>query len=96
MLDSVDQNTIVIGGETDRDDLYIAPTIVSPVDPNTNILMQSEIFGPILPVIPVENIDEAISIVNSRDHPLALYVFSSAKYNYTNSTYTFAFLIIFS
>lgn len=66
MLDAVDPNTIITGGQTDRDDLFIAPTVVSPVDPNTNPLMQQEIFGPILPVIPVESTDEAIDIVNSR------------------------------
>lgn len=66
MIDAVDPSTVVIGGQTDRDDLFIAPTIVSPVDPNTNPLMQQEIFGPILPVVPVENVDEAINIINSR------------------------------
>jgi len=38
--------------------------------------MSEEIFGPLLPVIPVEDVDEAIAFVNARDHPLALYVFS--------------------
>ncbi|KAL7309968.1 hypothetical protein PS15m_010783 [Mucor circinelloides] len=84
LLDGCDPSQIVIGGETDREDLYIAPTIVSPVDPNTHILMEQEIFGPILPIIPVENMNEAISIVNARDQPLALYVFAGAKYNYNN------------
>lgn len=81
LLDNCDPSTIVIGGETDRSDLYIAPTVVSPITP-THILMQEEIFGPILPIIPVDNMDEAINIVNNRDQPLALYVFASAKYNY--------------
>ncbi|CEP15020.1 hypothetical protein [Parasitella parasitica] len=84
LLDGCDPAQIVIGGETDREHLYIAPTIVSPVDPNTHILMQQEIFGPILPIIPVENMNEAMDIVNARDQPLALYVFASAKYNYNN------------
>lgn len=66
LLDGCDPSQIVIGGETDREDLYIAPTIVSPVDPNTHVLMEQEIFGPILPIIPVENMDEAIAIVNAR------------------------------
>ncbi|CAO3636541.1 unnamed protein product [Mucor hiemalis] len=82
LLDNVDPSTIVIGGETDRVNLYIAPTIVSPVDPETNILMQDEIFGPILPLVPVEDMAEAINIVNSREQPLALYVFAGKKYNY--------------
>lgn len=66
MLDATDPNTIIVGGQTDRDDLFISPTIVYPADANTSPLMQQEIFGPILPVIPVENTDEAINIVNSR------------------------------
>lgn len=66
LIDGCDPTQIIIGGETDRDDLYIAPTIVSPVDPNTHILMQQEIFGPILPIIPVEDMNEAIDIVNAR------------------------------
>jgi acyl-CoA reductase-like NAD-dependent aldehyde dehydrogenase len=66
LIDGCDPAQIIIGGETDRDDLYIAPTIVSPVDPDTHILMQQEIFGPILPIIPVENMNEAIEIVNAR------------------------------
>jgi aldehyde dehydrogenase (NAD+) len=41
--------------------------------------MQDEIFGPILPVLTVDSIDEAISFVNERDKPLALYVFSRSK-----------------
>ncbi|KAI9467982.1 MAG: Aldehyde/histidinol dehydrogenase [Benjaminiella poitrasii] len=82
LLDRCDPDTIVIGGETDRNDLYIAPTIVTPIDPNNHPLMQQEIFGPILPIIPVENMDEAVELVNSRDHPLALYIFAGAKYDY--------------
>lgn len=81
LLDDCDPSTIVIGGESDRNDLYIAPTIVSPVAPDS-LLMQQEIFGPILPIICVEDMNEAIDIVNSKDQPLALYVFASAKYNY--------------
>ncbi|KAI9249815.1 Aldehyde/histidinol dehydrogenase [Helicostylum pulchrum] len=81
LLDKCDPSTIVTGGQTDREDLYIAPTIVSPITPD-HILMQEEIFGPILPIISVDNMDEAINIVNNRDHPLALYVFASSKYKY--------------
>ncbi|KAI8988691.1 Aldehyde/histidinol dehydrogenase [Pilobolus umbonatus] len=83
LLDSCDKS-IVIGGKTDRDDLYIAPTVMCPVDPNTSQLMQHEIFGPILPIIPVDDMDQAIAIVNARDHPLALYVFSGKKYDYNH------------
>ncbi|KAI8138401.1 Aldehyde/histidinol dehydrogenase [Fennellomyces sp. T-0311] len=82
ILDKLDPKSIVIGGETDRDDLYIAPTIVSPVQVNDAHIMQDEIFGPILPIVPVKDMDEAIEVVNSRDQPLALYVFASSAQSY--------------
>ncbi|MGL5940132.1 MAG: aldehyde dehydrogenase [Waterburya sp.] len=66
---------IVLGGETNSSDRYIAPTIIDGVSLDAPI-MQSEIFGPILPVIAYENLEEAISIINSRPKPLALYIFS--------------------
>ncbi|PPQ70793.1 hypothetical protein CVT24_001074 [Panaeolus cyanescens] len=69
------QGTVVIGGEVDKANKYIAPTIVKDVKPGDS-LMSEEIFGPILPIVPVDNIEEAIKFVNERDHPLALYVFS--------------------
>lgn len=48
LLDACDPSTIVVGGDTDRDDLYIAPTIVSNVQPNDGNLMADEIFGKLL------------------------------------------------
>lgn len=45
MLDGCDKNLIVIGGEADREDLFIAPTVISPVSPDDPNLMQDEIFG---------------------------------------------------
>ncbi len=65
----------VIGGAGDRDSRYLAPTVVTGVKPDA-ALMDDEIFGPILPVIAVADIDEAIGFVNERDKPLALYAFS--------------------
>jgi len=69
------KGTIVFGGETDEATKYIAPTVVKDVKGDDS-LMKEEIFGPILPIVPVENLDEAIDFVNARNHPLALYVFS--------------------
>ncbi|CAI2185489.1 12654_t:CDS:2, partial [Funneliformis geosporum] len=66
---------VVIGGNSDRDDLYFEPTIVIDV-PKVDSLMQEEIFGPVLPIVVVENIDESIKYINERDTPLALYPFS--------------------
>lgn len=67
---------VVTGGDHDKEELYIAPTILTGVAPEAPI-MREEIFGPILPVIPIDGIDEAIRFVNERDKPLALYLFSS-------------------
>jgi acyl-CoA reductase-like NAD-dependent aldehyde dehydrogenase len=66
---------IVIGGKTDEKDLYIAPTVLVDVKPG-DAVMQEEIFGPILPIMTVSSPDEAIAFINSREKPLALYIFS--------------------
>jgi aldehyde dehydrogenase (NAD+) len=57
---------VVIGGQNDKSDLYFAPTVVTDVDNLDASLMKDEIFGPILPVVAVDSLDEAIDIVNSR------------------------------
>ncbi|NXK16052.1 AL3B1 dehydrogenase, partial [Arenaria interpres] len=67
---------VVIGGETDKAQRYIAPTVLVDVQPSDPI-MQEEIFGPILPIITVANVDEAIDFINSRERPLVVYAFSS-------------------
>uniref|UniRef100_A0A8C9PB21 Aldehyde dehydrogenase n=1 Tax=Spermophilus dauricus TaxID=99837 RepID=A0A8C9PB21_SPEDA len=66
---------IAFGGETDEATRYIAPTVLTDVDPETRV-MQEEIFGPVLPIVPVKNADEAINFINKREKPLALYIFS--------------------
>ena len=66
---------VAIGGETDEQQRYIAPTVLVDVTASDSV-MQEEIFGPILPMLTVGSIDEAISFVNARPHPLALYVFA--------------------
>ncbi len=66
---------IAIGGQTDEQQRYIAPTVLVDVTASDPV-MQEEIFGPILPMLTVGSIDEAINFVNARPHPLALYVFS--------------------
>jgi aldehyde dehydrogenase (NAD+) len=67
---------IVTGGTGIPEEKYIAPTILTNV-PSDAPVMESEIFGPILPVLKVQDIDHAIAIVNSRPKPLALYVFTA-------------------
>ena len=72
------EGTIYHGGRHDRADLFIAPTILTDVPPDAPVL-QEEIFGPILPVLTVDGIEQAIAHVNARPHPLGLYVFAEEK-----------------
>jgi acyl-CoA reductase-like NAD-dependent aldehyde dehydrogenase len=65
----------VIGGQTDAEDLYIAPTVLVNVAWDSPI-MQEEIFGPILPILEVESVEAVIAWVNSIPSPLGLYVFT--------------------
>lgn len=65
LIESCSSGSVVIGGQMDKDDLYIAPTVI--IGPKEDEkLMQEEIFGPILPVIGVKDVDEAIEFINSR------------------------------
>ena len=66
---------VVVGGKLDESDRYIAPTVLRDV-PADSPVMADEIFGPILPVLSVGTIDEAVSFINQRPKPLALYVFA--------------------
>jgi len=67
--------TVAIGGQSDEQDKYIAPTVLTNVKP-TEPAMRDEIFGPILAMMPVADLEEAIQFINSREKPLALYVFT--------------------
>lgn len=69
---------VAVGGQHDESDRYIAPTILTDVAPDAPV-MADEIFGPILPVLKVSGAEEAISFINARAKPLALYVFSSDR-----------------
>ncbi|KAG8679851.1 hypothetical protein FRC08_016697, partial [Ceratobasidium sp. 394] len=72
------KGSVVLGGagDADREQKFIAPTVVKDVQ-RDDILMQSEIFGPVLPIVPVKDVDAAIQYINEHDHPLALYVFTT-------------------
>lgn len=69
---------IITGGETDAATRYIAPTIIDNVKPSDPV-MQEEIFGPVLPVITVKSMDEAVKFINERPKPLALYLFTKSN-----------------
>ena len=67
---------VVTGGGADH--ISLEPTIVVDANPDSE-LMQGEIFGPILPVLGVRSLSDAISFVNAREKPLAAYIFSRNK-----------------
>ncbi|KAH7477249.1 hypothetical protein KRP22_001166 [Phytophthora ramorum] len=76
-----DAEYVVSGGEKDREDLFVAPTLLNfktDVDAFTrSAVMQEEVFSPLLPVVYYDTLDEAIDFVNDREKPLALYLYSS-------------------
>jgi len=72
--------TVVVGGETDRDQKFIAPTVLCDV-PTDSAVMKEEIFGPLMPIVTYKHLDEAIVFINKREKPLALYLFSYNKKN---------------
>ncbi len=74
----IKSGTAVIGGGVDEARRFIEPTVLVDVSPDSPV-MQEEIFGPILPVLTYEKIDEAIDFINARKKPLALYVFTDDK-----------------
>ena len=69
---------VALGGESDPAERYIAPTVLTGVADDDPV-MEEEIFGPILPVLAVDDVEDAVAAVNARPRPLALYVFSSSK-----------------
>ncbi|MEG0499843.1 MAG: aldehyde dehydrogenase [Rikenellaceae bacterium] len=78
LLELMEGETILAGGESDEKDLYIAPTLLDDITPDS-LIMQEEIFGPLLPIIEYDDIEEVISYVKSGDKPLALYYFTEDR-----------------
>ncbi|NWW92990.1 AL3A2 dehydrogenase, partial [Rhynochetos jubatus] len=78
ILGLLEGQKIAHGGEADEASCYIAPTILTDVSPESKV-MEEEIFGPILPIVTVKSVEEAIEFINRREKPLALYVFSNNK-----------------
>jgi aldehyde dehydrogenase (NAD+) len=72
------EGEVAYGGKTKPEQLYIAPTLLRQVALDAPI-MEEEIFGPILPILPVSNLDAALAFVSDRPKPLALYLFSQDK-----------------
>lgn len=71
---------IRVGGQTDAEELYIAPTVVTGITLDCD-LMKEEIFGPILPVLTYNTMEEAVQLIHRFPTPLALYIFSRKKAN---------------
>ena len=71
---------VVIGGARDAETRFIEPAVLTDV-PIDSPAMQQEIFGPVLPVLPYEKLDDCIDFIRSRPKPLALYIFSENKMN---------------
>lgn len=72
------EGRIVSGGQSDAADRYIAPTVLTDLPPDAAVL-QEEIFGPILPVVGYQDIEEALTFVRRRPKPLALYLFTKNR-----------------
>lgn len=67
---------IIIGGQVIPEENYIAPTVIDKIEPDFPI-MEDEIFGPILPILEYDQLEEAIAFINKRPKPLAIYLFSN-------------------
>jgi acyl-CoA reductase-like NAD-dependent aldehyde dehydrogenase len=70
--------TIALGGQYDLADKFIEPTILTHLNEDA-LIMKEEIFGPILPLVSIRSIEDAITKINSYDNPLAMYIFSTNK-----------------
>ena len=74
----MNQGKIHSGGEIDEKERFVAPTIIDNINPDF-LIMQEEIFGPILPVMTFEHIDETVEYINKNEKPLAFYYFGKNK-----------------
>ncbi len=73
----IDPDKVVLGGDADPRDRYIAPTVMRDVELDDKV-MAEEIFGPVLPTLKIRRIEDAIEIIRRRPNPLALYLFTSS------------------
>jgi aldehyde dehydrogenase (NAD+) len=78
LLKLLDKDKIIVGGETDKDDLYIAPTLMKNISWE-DAVMKEEIFGPVLPILEYEDLNHAISQIKAQPKPLALYLFTGSN-----------------
>lgn len=79
--DAVKRNAeIGYGGDVNQEQRFVSPTLLEKVDLNSDV-MKEEIFGPLLPLISFQNLNEAIHFINERPKPLALYMYSHSRLN---------------
>lgn len=78
LLQYLEEGNILEGGHSDLSKLYIAPTLIDGVNLSDKI-MQEEIFGPVLPILPFREKEEALKIIEANKNPLAFYVFTSGS-----------------
>ncbi len=78
ILGLIDRDKLAWGGKSSPESLQIEPTVLDSVEPGDPV-MQEEIFGPVLPILTVDSMEEALAFVNSRPKPLALYIFTQDK-----------------
>lgn len=78
ILGLIDPEKVVLGGKSNPETLQIEPTVMDQVT-FEDAVMQEEIFGPLMPILTYDSLDEAICKINAMAHPLALYIFTSSK-----------------
>ncbi|WP_295128996.1 aldehyde dehydrogenase [uncultured Chitinophaga sp.] len=84
------EGTVLSGGQFNRDERYIAPTLLTNV-PLTAKVMQEEIFGPVLPILTYKNVEEAKAIISKNPYPLSLYIFTNNSVTEKSFTTDIAF-----
>jgi aldehyde dehydrogenase (NAD+) len=86
----IEPQKVIFGGETDIEDRYISPTLIEETTVDS-LLMQEEIFGPILPILTYNDEKEIYQTISKYEKPLALYVFSDDKKFIKNTVTDFSF-----
>lgn len=76
----IEGSKILYGGDKSREEKYIAPTLLEVESWNENV-MKEEVFGPLLPILSYNDLNEVVELIQSKDRPLALYIFSTNKNN---------------
>lgn len=74
----IDREKVVVGGNVNADTLQIEPTVMDNIT-FEDAVMQEEIFGPLMPVLTYDDLNEVVDIINAKAHPLAFYIFTNTK-----------------